>query len=120
MANKKTKTSKKLNLKALRLFYVTTPDTATAERISVALLKEGLVACSNILPGMSSFYRWKGKIENSKEVVLILKSQAQFKKALFERISSLHPYETPCILEVKIEDAALKYGDWLLHAHLNQ
>ena len=114
MANPKTKTSKKLTAKDLRLYYVTCPDIATAEKISQALLTSRLIACANILPGMKSLYWWKGQIEASQECLLFLKSSQTKTRVLMERIQRLHPYEVPCILELKLEAAAKAYGDWLL------
>jgi periplasmic divalent cation tolerance protein len=112
MANSKTKTAKKL--KALSLIYVTTPSLKVARHISHQLLKERLVSCSNILPLMRSEYRWKGRIESAKECVLILKSAHSLARTVTSRIQELHPYETPCILEIKVESAAKAYAAWIL------
>src|SRR4051812_47301488 len=115
MANQKTKASQKL--KDIRLYYVTTPNVKVARSISNTLLKENLIACSNIIPKMESHYFWQGKKEVSNETILILKSSKRLTKELVKRIPELHPYKTPCILEIPVQSASEAYGLWL-HSHL--
>lgn len=115
MANQKTKATQKLS--DFRLYYVTTPSLKVARNISNILIKEKLIACSNILPVMESHYVWKGKTEKSKESVLILKSSKRLAKALTARVLELHPYEAPCVLELPIEGVSQAYGLWL-HSQL--
>lgn len=97
----------------IRLFYVTCPDQEVARKISHTLLQEGLVACTNILPGMESIYWWEGKIETSQEVVLILKATTVQSARIIARVESLHPYNTPCILSLPIENGSEAYVRWL-------
>lgn len=95
------------------ILYVTCPNESSAEKISLILLNERLVACSNILPGMKSTYWWQGKIETAQEVVLILKTR----KSLFQNCSKIikdnHPHSTPCILEIPIMEGNPDYLYWL-------
>lgn len=115
MANSQEATSKKLEVfvnSPAQLFYVTCPDQDVAEKITVKLLQEGLIACANILPGMKSIYWWQGKIEFSHEVVLILKATSAQSDRIIARVESLHPYNTPCILALPIEkgnEAYIRY-----------
>jgi periplasmic divalent cation tolerance protein len=97
----------------IQLFYVTCPDTETAKKISMILLEERLIACANILPGMESLYWWEGKIDSAKEVVLILKSTTIVSSRIIARVESLHPYNTPCILTLPIENGSESYIRWL-------
>lgn len=97
----------------IRLFYVTCPNQEVARKISFTLLQEGLVACTNILPGMESLYWWEGKIESSQEVVLILKSTVAQSPRIIARVESLHPYNTPCILTLPVESGSDAYVRWL-------
>jgi periplasmic divalent cation tolerance protein len=97
----------------VQLFYVTTPDIETAQKISRTLLQEGLIACANILPKMESLYWWEGKIESTQEVVLILKSTSVQSSRIIARVESLHPYNTPCILTLPIEKSSEAYVRWL-------
>lgn len=102
-----------MNQKKFSLFYVTAPDLKVAEEISKALIADKLAACTNVLPKMTSFYMWKDKLEKSEEVVLIIKSFASNKTKIINRVEDLHPYETPCVLEIPVESANAVYGSWL-------
>jgi periplasmic divalent cation tolerance protein len=81
------------------------------------LVREQCAACVSIVSGLRSIYRWKGKIEEDDEVLLIAKTErrqlARFKKLIAER----HPYEVPELLALSIDDGASSYLDWL-HASL--
>lgn len=95
------------------LFYTTFPDEPTAQKISRTLLEEKLVACTNLFPVVQSQYWWQGKIESSKECVMILKSESRLKADLQKRYLELHPYETPCFLEIPVVSGNPGYLNWL-------
>lgn len=78
--------------------YVTTPTLALADSIAENLLKERLIACANIIPGMTSIYEWEGQINKGQECVLILKTPKAHLEAVKERVLSLHEYDCPCIV----------------------
>ena len=80
------------------IVYVTVPNRKEAERLSLVLVKEKLAACVSIVPGLSSRYRWKGRIEQAKEILLIIKTTARRYPALEKRIRSIHSYAVPEIL----------------------
>lgn len=90
--------------------YITNPDRKTAKKIALRLLKKRLIACANIFP-IESVYWWKGKIENAKEVVLILKTKEKFNKIKNE-VKKIHPYSIPCIIKFDVE-ANEEYENWL-------
>ncbi len=95
------------------LFYTTWPEESLARHASQTLLQEKLAACTNLLPGMESHYWWQGKLETSKECILILKTRSELKAQLINRLEGLHPYDTPCILEIAVTDGNYKYLNWL-------
>jgi periplasmic divalent cation tolerance protein len=80
------------------LIYTTFPDEKTALGIGEALVRDGLAACLNILPGMRSVYRWKGKVERGEEVVGIVMTREGRREAVTATLRDLHPYDTPVIL----------------------
>ena len=98
-----------------QIVLTTCPDKACAERIAQTLVEEGLAACVNILPPMHSIYRWKGKIEQATEQLLVIKSTVARFPAIRERIQALHPYELPEIIAVPIADGLPGYLAWLSH-----
>lgn len=78
--------------------YITAESVEQAERIGRTLVGERLAACSNILPGMRSIYRWKGAVETAEETVLIAKTRESLAEALTARVKELHSYEVPCVV----------------------
>ena len=80
------------------VIYSTTGTIEDARRIAHSLLKDKLVACVNIIPKVESIYRWQGKIEESNECALIVKTTERNVEKAVQKIRSLHPYETPDII----------------------
>ena len=97
----------------LQIVLCTVPDRETAERIATTLVTERLAACVNIIPAMTSVYRWQDKVETAAELLLVIKSAAGFQQALQGKIMALHPYELPEIIAVSIKDGLPGYLDWL-------
>ncbi len=84
-----------------------------AKEISKTLLEEKLVACVNIIPNLTSLYRWDGKICEDSEYLMILKSRSDLFAEVKDKITELHPYEVPEIISVDIKDGNNAYLDWL-------
>ena len=93
--------------------YVTTPTHAEAETLARAAVEERLAACANILPAMTSLYRWQGKIEEGREAVLILKTRAALFDALTARLKTLHPAECPCIVALPLVAGEAGFLRWI-------
>jgi periplasmic divalent cation tolerance protein len=102
-----------MNQNLFQIVLTTCPDATSAERIARALVEEGLAACVNILPPMRSIYRWKGKIEDATEQLLVIKSAVARFPAIRDRLRALHPYELPEIISVPIVDGLPEYLAWL-------
>lgn len=88
------------------ILYATAPDLDTAQTLARALIEERAAACVNIIPGMTSFYRWKDAVEEASETVMIVKTSATSATAARDLICSLHPYETPAILALNVDESA--------------
>jgi periplasmic divalent cation tolerance protein len=84
-----------------------------AARIAHALVEERLAACVNVLPEIESVYRWQGKIEVAREVLLIIKTTEPRFPELRDRIAGLHSYDVPEIVAFPIAAGADKYLGWL-------
>jgi periplasmic divalent cation tolerance protein len=95
------------------VIYSTIDDLKTARRIAQTLTQEQLVACVNIIPDIESFYRWKGKIENSNEVIIIAKTVDQNVKKTIQRIKQLHKYDIPDIIVLPIIGGLKDYLDYI-------
>jgi periplasmic divalent cation tolerance protein len=97
----------------LRLLYITCPDQAAARAIADAVVTDRLAACANIIPGMTSIYRWEGVVQEAAETVLILKTREARVAACLERVRGLHPYTTPCIVVLPVDTAAPAFAAWV-------
>lgn len=93
--------------------YSTCPDAQTAREIGRQLVQERLAACVNILPGMTSIYRWDGEVCEDGEVAMIIKSRRDLVDRLVERGSALHPYDTPAFVALEVVAGAQPYLAWV-------
>lgn len=84
-----------------------------AQRIAKTLLEERVAACVNVLPRIRSFYRWKGKIENSPEWLMVIKSSREHFDGLRTALEKLHSYEVPEIIALPVIEGATNYLNWL-------
>lgn len=97
----------------INFLYVTTGNKDEAQFIGRQLLEERIAACVNIIEGMTSMYWWDGKIEDSKEAILIVKTDDAYNEKAILRISELHSYDCPCILVLPVKTGNKAYMDWL-------
>ena len=95
------------------LVFSTFPDADTARRIGRALVEEKLAACVNILPQIESIYRWQGAVETATEVLALIKSTTWKYQLLEARIRSMHPYEVPEIISIRIDAGHTDYLRWI-------
>lgn len=95
------------------LTLCTCPDDATALRIAEALVSEGLAACVNRVPGLTSVYLWQDKIEHDAETLLLIKTTDARFEALAARLRELHPYELPEIVAVPVTRGLPEYLQWV-------
>ena len=91
------------------IVYSTIDNIQDAKRIANDLVENKLVACVNILPKIESIYRWKGKVEESKECVIIAKTVDKNVKSVISKIKELHPYELPDIVVIPIIGGLKEY-----------
>jgi periplasmic divalent cation tolerance protein len=101
------------NLSAL-VVLVTVPTVEVGRKLAHTLVSARLAACVNILPGVTSIYRWKDEVEESSEALLVVKSTTARYPALEEAIRAAHPYEVPEILALPVHTGLESYLGWLL------
>ena len=95
------------------LVLSTCPDRDCAEEIARNLVDQGLAACVNISPQVTSVYTWQGKTESAEEVLLLIKTSARRYAQLQQVLSSLHPYELPEIIAVPVTQGLPEYLNWV-------
>jgi periplasmic divalent cation tolerance protein len=94
------------------LIYTTFSNFEEAKTVSEELLNEKLIVCVNIFPEVNSLYLWEGKINNSCEVVAIMKSRSDQVDKVIEKIEAMHSYNQPAIAVVAIEKANKSFTNW--------
>jgi periplasmic divalent cation tolerance protein len=97
----------------LRLVLTTAESQNQARRIADALIERKLAACVNIVSGVQSIYRWKGKAEEADEWLMWIKTTADAFERVCETIKELHTYELPECMCLAIEDGSPEYLRWI-------
>jgi len=98
----------------LALIYSTIDNVQDAKKIAHTLVEEKLVACVNIIPNIESIYRWKGKIDEDKECILLAKTTEKHVKQTIRRIKELHTYELPDIIVLPIIGGLKDYLNYVI------
>jgi periplasmic divalent cation tolerance protein len=93
--------------------HITAPSREQAAAMARTLVDERLAACVNIMDGVQSIYRWQEKVEESAEVLCLVKTRPELLQALTARVQALHPYDVPEILAFEVADGSPTYLAWL-------
>ena len=92
---------------------ITAKDKDEAKKVARGLLQKKLIACANIIEGVTSLFWWEGKIDESGEVLLILKSQQSKFKEIVNETKKLHSYSVPEIISLPIVQGNIDYLNWI-------
>jgi periplasmic divalent cation tolerance protein len=84
-----------------------------AHNIAELLVKEKKAACVNIVPGVDSLFRWKGKIDSVRESLLLVKTKASLFPEVVSLVKETHSYEVPEIIALPIISGSEEYLKWL-------
>jgi periplasmic divalent cation tolerance protein len=98
------------------VLLTTVPSPEVGERIARALVEAGLAACVNVLPPMTSVYRWKGEVQQDQECQLVIKTARSRVDAAHSAIQALHPYELPEFLVLAVDGGDPAYLAWVVEA----
>jgi periplasmic divalent cation tolerance protein len=96
----------------VRVVLVTAPP-AAARRLARALVGRRVAACVNVVPGVRSTYRWKGRVEEAGESLLVIKTAGDRVGALLEAVRGLHPYECPEGIALPVVAGLPDYLRWV-------
>lgn len=100
----------------MRIVLTTAATRDEAERIARALVERRLAACVNLVPGLTSIYRWNETVETAEEILLIIKTDVARVETIEAAFKELHSYEVPEFLVVHPESVSGPYRDWLLRS----
>ena len=96
-----------------RVVLVTCGSIAEARKIGRNVVEKNLAACANIVPSVESIYRWKGKVERAREVLVVIKTTANRLPELEREVKRLHSYDVPEFIVLSIVAGSSKYLAWL-------
>jgi len=95
------------------MVYCTYPDHESATTMANSIIDANLAACVNIIPNLTSIYRWQGKRQQGTEELLLIKTTADTYPALELHLTTSHPYELPEIIAVPIKAGLPTYLEWV-------
>ena len=89
------------------------PTQRSAHQLARLLVRKKLAACINIIPGIQSYFWWKGKVDKAREFLLIIKTKRECFEDITKVLQKTHPYEIPEIIGFPLEKGFRKYLRWL-------
>ena len=93
--------------------FSTVRDINTARKLATDLLRQRLVACVNVIPGVESHYRWQGEVRLDAEVLIIMKTRQDRVPALRDWIETYHGYTTPELVVMPVTAGSGPYLEWV-------
>ena len=100
-------------MKNIKFFYITASDKREAEKIAKKLLNKKLIACANIISNVNSYFVWKNKVQNSKEIIICGKTISKNQKKIIKEVKKLHSYSVPCIIFFDIKNGNNDFLKWI-------
>ena len=86
------------------------------QSIANTLVEKQLAACVNIIPNISSVYRWEGQIQSETEVLLLIKTTKDLEAKVYREVQKVHSYDTPELITLPITNGSKTYLDWMTNA----
>jgi periplasmic divalent cation tolerance protein len=96
-----------------RIVLVTCASMGEARRIGRSVVEKKLAACANIVAGVESIYRWKGRVERAREVLVVMKTSAGRLRKLESEVKRMHSYDVPEFVAVPIVAGSQEYLKWI-------
>lgn len=93
--------------------FITAADAEEARLIADVLLQQKKAACVNIVPGLSSLFWWRDKIDSARESLLIVKTRASLLDEIVELVKEIHSYDNPEVIALPIVGGSDDYLEWL-------
>ena len=95
------------------LIYTTFDGPEAARRVGRALVEARLAACVNMFPGMTAIYEWQGTLEEAGECAMLIKTRRGLQARVLAEARRLHPYDTPALLVIGIDDGDSDFLAWI-------
>ena len=100
-------------MKNIKFFYITAPNRKEAEQIAKKLLDKKLIACANVINNVNSYFVWKNKVQNSKEIIICGKTTSKNQTKIIKAVKSIHSYAVPCIIFFDIKNGNKDFLKWI-------
>jgi periplasmic divalent cation tolerance protein len=84
-----------------------------AVKIAGSLVDNHLAACVNIVPGIRSIYYWNNRVNDDSESLMLIKTEKSKIPLVKKSITTLHSYDNPELIVLKIEDGLPEYLKWI-------
>ncbi len=97
----------------MQVVYITASSLSEAESLAITLVEENLVACVNLFENVRSFYRWKGNLETSNEVVIIAKTTSDRLSSAIAKVEEIHSYSCPCVFALDTSKVSIPFFNWI-------
>lgn len=101
------------------IVYITTPNVEAAKQLSYKLVDGKYAACVNIIPQLTSIYKWEGKMNEDSELLLMVKTTTDKVDDLSKFVRENHPYSVPEVISVKIDNGNVDYLNWVTNSIKN-
>jgi periplasmic divalent cation tolerance protein len=95
------------------VLFITTGADEEAQLISRVLLEQRKAACVNIVPEVSSLFWWRGKIDSSRESLLVVKTKASLVDEIVQMVKGIHSSDVPEVIALSIVGGSRDYLDWI-------
>lgn len=95
------------------IVYVTIPDMNSAQILAHKIIDTNLAACVNIIPQLTSIYKWEGKINEDSELLMMIKTSTDKVDQLSKFVRENHSYSVPEVISIKIENGNADYLNWI-------
>jgi periplasmic divalent cation tolerance protein len=97
-----------------RVVLVTCGSIVEARKIASKVVRKRLAACVNIVLGpIQSIYRWKGKVQSAREVLIVIKTTEKRLADLEKEVKRLHSYDVPEFIALPISGGSREYLAWV-------
>ena len=100
-------------MKNIKFFYITAPNKSEAEKLAKKLLDKKLIACANVISNVNSYFVWKNKVQNSKEIIICGKTTSKNQKNIIHAVKKIHSYSVPCIIFFDIKSGNKDFLKWI-------
>ena len=98
----------------VRVVLVTVPDLDAVIILARRAVEERLAACGNVIPGLTSVYRWDGEVQEDPEALVVFKTRRDAVENLRGRVEELHPYDVPEFVALSISHGSDAYLRWVI------